>query len=287
MSDPLIVHWPRGIEARGEVRGQYVHVVDVAPTILEALGARAAGDAQRRRAAPARGRELRAHVQRRRRRRRSKKVQYYEMIALARAVGRRLEGGGRAAAGRAADRGDARARRSGSSTTSQRDFSECDDLADAHPEKLAELIEQWWVEAGKYNVLPLDSRMQLRMGEPQAGHACRPATGTCTIPGGAPQFEYTAVNVKDRSHTITAEVDIPEGGAEGVLLAHGSWFAGYSLYVQGRSPASTCTTTWASPSTASSSTAAVPPGTPHARASASRARASTAAAATLLHRRAS
>ena len=51
-------------------------------------------------------------------------------------------------------------------------------------------------------------------------------------PGGAPQFEYTAVNVKDRSHTITAHVDIPDGGAEGVLLAHGSWFAGYSLYVK-------------------------------------------------------
>ena len=53
-------------------------------------------------------------------------------------------------------------------------------------------------------------------------------------PGGAPQFEYTAVNVKNRSHTITAEVEIPAGGAEGVLLAHGSWFAGYSLYVKDR-----------------------------------------------------
>ena len=53
-------------------------------------------------------------------------------------------------------------------------------------------------------------------------------------PGGAPQFQYTAVDVKNRSHTITAEVEIPQGGAEGVLLAHGSWFAGYSLYVKDR-----------------------------------------------------
>ena len=94
-------------------------------------------------------------------------------------------------------------RRSGSSTTSHGDFSECEDLAARHPEKLAELVEQWWVEASKYNVLPLDSRMQLRMGERKPGTI---PTGNRRVfyPGGAPQFEYTAVNVKDRSHTITA-----------------------------------------------------------------------------------
>jgi arylsulfatase len=114
-----------------------------------------------------------------------------------------------------------------------RDFSECEDLAETHPEKLAELVERWWVEAEKYNVLPLDSRMQLRMGERKP--STLPAgTRYVYYPGGAPQFEYTAVNVKNRSHSITAEVEIPEGGAEGVLLAHGSWFAGYSLYVKDR-----------------------------------------------------
>jgi hypothetical protein len=115
----------------------------------------------------------------------------------------------------------------------ERDFSECDDLADRHPEKLAELVERWWAEAAKYNVLPLDSRMQLRMGERKPGTA--PAGNRFVYyPAGAPQFHYTAVDVKNRSHTITAEVEIPEGGAEGVLLAHGSWFAGYSLYVKNR-----------------------------------------------------
>jgi arylsulfatase len=115
----------------------------------------------------------------------------------------------------------------------ENDFSECEDLADRHPEKLAELVERWWVEAGKYNVLPLDSRMQLRMGERKPSTV---PSGNRYVyyPGGAPQFEYTAVNVKNRSHTITAEVEIPAAGAEGVLLAHGSWFAGYSLYVKQR-----------------------------------------------------
>ena len=115
----------------------------------------------------------------------------------------------------------------------ERDFSECENLADKHPGKLAELVERWWVEAGKYNVLPLDSRMQLRMGERKPSTV--PASNRYVYyPGGAPQFQYTAVDVKNRSHTITAEVDIPREGAEGVLLAHGSWFAGYSLYVKER-----------------------------------------------------
>ena len=111
------------------------------------------------------------------------------------------------------------------------DFSECTDLATQHPEKLRELIDLWWAEAEKYNVLPLDSRMQARMAEPKP-LAARPSGRYVYYPGGAPSFEYTAVNVKNRSHTITAYVEIPEGGAEGVLLAHGSWFAGYALYVQ-------------------------------------------------------
>jgi hypothetical protein len=75
--------------------------------------------------------------------------------------------------------------------------------------------------------------MQARMAE-RKPRAAAPASRYVYYPGGAPQFEYTAVNLKDRSHTITAAVEIPEGGAEGVLLAHGSWFAGYSLFVQDR-----------------------------------------------------
>ena len=113
------------------------------------------------------------------------------------------------------------------------DFSESNNLADQHPEKLKELIERWWIEAGKYNVLPLDSRLQLRMGERKPSTVSQ-GNRHVYYPGMAAQFEYTAVNLKNRSHSITAEVEIPAGGAEGVLLAHGSWFAGYTLYVKDR-----------------------------------------------------
>jgi arylsulfatase len=231
MSDPLIVHWPKGIAARGEVRGQYVHAVDVAPTVLEALAiepppvldgvpqrplegvsfAHTFGDA----GAPTR-----------------KRVQYYEMIAS-----RALWADGWKAVVEQ-PQGDALTEEALANQKWElyhvaEDFSECEDLAARHPDKLAELVDLWWVEAGKYNVLPLDSRMQARMGERKPGTG---PTGNRFVyyAGGAPQFEYTAVNVKNRSHTITAEVEIPAAGAEGVLLAHGSWFAGYSLYVKDR-----------------------------------------------------
>ncbi len=231
MSDALIVHWPKGIEARGEVRGQYSHVVDVVPTVLEALGvdppAQINGVAQR----PIEGVSF-AHTFASPDAPTGKTVQYYEMIGSRaiwhdgwKAVAEQEQGPPLTEEGLARQRWEL--------YHVAEDFSECHDLAAQHPEKLAELVERWWAEAGKYNVLPLDARMQARMAE-RKPLAARDTSRYVYYAGGAAQFEYTAVNLKNRSHTITAEVFIPEGGAEGVLLAHGSWFAGYSLYVKDR-----------------------------------------------------
>ena len=231
MSDPLIISWPKGIAARGEIRAPYVHVVDIAPTILEALSiqppATLNGVAQR----PIEGISF-AHTLNDAKAPTNKRVQYYEMIGSRalwadgwKAVVEQPQGEMLTDAMLAGQKWEL--------YHVAEDFSECDDLADKHPQKLNALIEQWWVEAGKYNVLPLDSRMQLRMGERKP--SSMPAGDRYVYyPNGAPQFEYTAVNVKNRSHTITAEVEIPADGAEGVLLAHGSWFAGYSFYVKDR-----------------------------------------------------
>ena len=231
MSDPLIVHWPRGIRSRGEVRGQYAHVVDIAPTLLEALGIEAPavlnGVPQR----PLEGVSF-AHTFDGASAPTAKRVQYYEMIGSRalwadgwKAVVEQPQGEMMTDAMLDAQQWEL--------YHVDEDFSESIDLAASHPEKLKELIERWWVEAGKYNVLPLDSRMQARMAERKPSTV---ASGNRHVyyPGMAPQFEYTAVDLKNRSHTITAEVEIPEAGAEGVLLAHGSWFAGYSLYVKNR-----------------------------------------------------
>ena len=236
MSDPLIAHWPAGIAARGEVRGQYVHVVDIAPTILEALELEPPrvlnGVTQR----PLEGVSF-APTFADGKAPGAKTVQYYEMIG-SRAI---WADGWKAVVEQ--PQGEHLTEEALDAQTWElyhvaEDFSECNDLAAEHPEKLAALIERWWVEAGKYNVLPLDSRMQLRMSERKPGTAAK-GNRRVYLPGGAPQFEYTAVNVKNRSHRITASVDLTVAGvaqatAEGVLLAHGSWFAGYSLYVKDR-----------------------------------------------------
>jgi arylsulfatase A-like enzyme len=229
MSDPLVVHWPKGIAGRGEIRGQYAHVVDLTPTILEALGVEPpsvlAGVPQR----PLEGVSF-AHTFRDGAAPSRKRVQYYEMIG-SRAI---WADGWKAVVEQPQNEELTEAilaRQKWELYHVETDFSECNDLADRHPEKLAELVALWWREAEKYNVLPLDSRMQARMGERKPG-TIRADGPVVYYPGAAPQFEYTAVDLKDRPHEIRAEVVIPDAGAEGVLLAHGSWFAGYSLYVK-------------------------------------------------------
>ena len=113
------------------------------------------------------------------------------------------------------------------------DFSECHDLAAEHPEKLEELIDVWWREAERNQVLPLDNRPFIAMLEP----------GPTGVPhrdryvyrrSGSRVSEEMAADVKGRSHTIEASVEIPGDGAEGVLLAMGSILGGYSLYVADR-----------------------------------------------------
>jgi len=229
MSDPLIVHWPKGIAARGEVRSQYVHVVDITPTLLEALGLEAPKVLNHVPQRPLEGVSF-AHTFGDAQAPTHKRVQYYEMIASRaiwadgwKAVVEQPQGEMLTDEMLAAQKWEL--------YHVAEDFSETRDLAAEHPDKLARLVEQWWAEAGKYNVLPLDSRMQLRMGERKPGSRA-PARRHVFEPFGAPQFEYTAVNLKNRSHTITAQVHLPPEGAQGVLFAHGSWFSGYSLYVK-------------------------------------------------------
>jgi arylsulfatase len=112
------------------------------------------------------------------------------------------------------------------------DASERHDVAGEHPEILQELIALWYVEAGKYNVLPITGPDQMRFAadRPQLSsdrdrYVYYP--GTQTVP------ESAAVKVLNRSHVIAALVDIPDNGAEGVLLSHGGSAGGYVLYVQG------------------------------------------------------
>jgi arylsulfatase len=226
--DTLIVHWPKGIEARGEIRNQYHHVVDLVPTVLEALDLEAPVSINGIDQKPLEGVSLaysfnNPHAPTR------KEVQYYEMFGHRgiwykgwKAVTYHSP---RAAGNFDDDHWEL--------YNLDQDFSEMNDLAQDQPQKLRELIDIWWAEAGKYQVLPLDDRTGSRFYEDKP----RPARdrtsfalfpGTSMIPGGM------APNTRNRSYVVKAFVDIPERGAEGVLLAHGGRFGGYSLFVQNK-----------------------------------------------------
>src|SRR6266536_1491932 len=112
-----------------------------------------------------------------------------------------------------------------------KDFSEVDDLADREPQRLDEMIKLWWSEAEKHNVLPLDDRFGPRFAENAARfHGARNRFAFHAGMGHVPTD--VAPDVRSRSYTIEAHVEIGEGSAEGVLIAHGDATSGYSLYVK-------------------------------------------------------
>jgi hypothetical protein len=110
------------------------------------------------------------------------------------------------------------------------DPTECHDLADKHPEKLKEMIDLWYEEADKYNVLPLQGTVGSRVGFP--GPMPGRATDKHIFFPGATVPALVAPNTYNRPHTITAEVNVPKGGVEGVIYSMGSNAGGYSLFVK-------------------------------------------------------
>lgn len=229
-AEPFIVHWPAGFEAKGEVRTQFAHVVDVVPTVLDLLNMTIPVSINGVSQAPVEGVSFAstfddADVELQR------EAQYFEM------VGRRAiyHDGWRAYS--PWEFGQEITAASLESDTEwmlfhiDEDFSESRNVADQHPEKVAELERLWWTQASRYNVLPLDGRSTPRAMEPRP-RMTDPRSQYVYYPGAGEVGSSVAANVLNRSFSITAEVNIPEGGAEGVLLAQGGTFAGYSLFVK-------------------------------------------------------
>ncbi|MCP4750008.1 MAG: arylsulfatase [Proteobacteria bacterium] len=232
VADPLIVQWPQGIKAKGEKRRQYVHAIDLAPTVLELLGIRPPesidGHAQKPLEGTSFGYSL-DHGEAEDRH----PTQYYEMMGC-RAIYHR---GWKAVAwhNKAVPVPGLEGKPFDDDVWElyhvAEDFSEFEDLADKHPDKLRQLQDLWWAEAGRYDVLPLDDRAMQRLFDPRP-KPHEDKSEYVYFPNGAPIGEGVAVNVKNRSHTIAAEAEIPPEGAEGVLLCHGGRFGGYTLFVK-------------------------------------------------------
>jgi len=225
--DPMVIHWPKGIAAKGEIRHQYHHVTDVVATILDVVGVEMPDVYRGVKQHPLDGVSMRysfeaqeAPTQ--------KHVQYYAMIGT-RGI---WKDGWKAATIHAplTGKGNFDADRWELYNTDV-DRSESHDLAAQHPEKLKELIDTWFAEAEANNVLPLDDRSareQLTIDRPQAEP---PRTRYTYYPDAVAVPESVAVNVRGRSFKIVADVDLG-ADAEGVLFAHGSRFGGHTLFIK-------------------------------------------------------
>jgi arylsulfatase len=117
------------------------------------------------------------------------------------------------------------------------DWTQAHDLAAEYPDKLAELQRLWLIEAVKYNVVPLDDRFAER-GNPELAGRPELIRGTRqrVFPGFGRLTEWAVVNTKNKSYSITAEVDVPESGAEGVIVALGGITGGLAMYAKGGMP---------------------------------------------------
>jgi arylsulfatase A-like enzyme len=243
ISDPFIVHWPSGIKAAGEVRNQYAHAIDMVPTVLEALEIEPPTAIRGVSQTPIQGVSF-AHTFDKPDAASKHVTQYFEMIGH-RSI---YHDGWRAVCPWPGTSFTESGRQFGTPLSADvltqldadgwelyhvaEDAAENHDLAAENRPKLLELIAQWYVEADKYNVLPIDGRGAQRLGEARPTIA-PDRTRYIYFPGTQEVPATAAPRILNRPHTITALVDIPVGGAEGVLVSQGGVDGGFTFYLEG------------------------------------------------------
>ncbi len=232
----LIVSWPKGIKTRGELRSQFHHVIDVVPTILEATGIPAPKVVDGIRQKPIEGVSMlysfdNANAKDRR------KTQYFEMVSY-----RAIYHDGWVAANRPWIPWEDKGRNMEGVLNSPwelyniaNDFSQSEDLAAKEPAKLAELKAKFVEEAKKYGVFPLDPRFAERY-DPKMRESGEPKTKWTYYGNDVWLPEAIGPMLFPRGHTVTAELEIPKGGAQGVIACVGSYSVGWSLYVKDGKP---------------------------------------------------
>lgn len=240
VSDPFLVQWKKGIRARGEIRRQYLHAIDMVPTVLDAIGIEPPSAIRGVTQSPIQGVSFRPSFE-------SSEAptehhtQYFEMLGH-----RSLYHDGWRAVCPWPGSSFSEGRPFGTALLAEdlrkldvhgwelyhvdQDPTETSDLASTHPDKLRELVTLWYVEAGKYNVLPIDGRGQQRFADERPQLTADRQTyvfypRTQVVP------ENAAPRILNRSHVIEAEVVIPDDGAEGVLLNMGGNTGGFTFFV--------------------------------------------------------
>ncbi len=234
--NPMVVSWPARIKDTGGLRQQFHHINDVTPTLLEVIGLEQPKYVNGIKQKPMEGVSFAytfaddgAKAAER------KKTQYFELIG-----NRGIYHDGWMASAQHKEPWNTAGTKPFDGDTWElydisKDFTQADDLAAANPRKLKQMQRLFEKEAEKYNVFPLDDRAAARFANPNGINRPSFVTGRNHFeffPGAVRLPEAVAPSVKSKSHTITADVVIPEGGAEGALLAMGGDEGGYVLYVK-------------------------------------------------------
>ncbi len=233
----MVIHWPKGITAKGELRSQWHHVIDIAPTILEAAGLPEPKSVNGTPQTPIEGVSL-AYTFADAKAPSRHTTQYFEIFG-----NRAIYDNGWLAGTVHRAAWEFKVRRPLEDDIwelydTRADFSLANDLAAKNPEKLKELQALFLKEAVKYSVLPIDDRTLERLNAALVGRPDLMAgrTSLTVYQGMLGMSENVFINTKNRSHTITAEVDIPKNAAKGVLLAQAGRFGGWSLYLKDGKP---------------------------------------------------
>ncbi|WP_166830662.1 arylsulfatase [Thalassoroseus pseudoceratinae] len=226
-----VIHWPNGIDSEGEIREQFTHVIDVAPTILEAAGLPHPESVNGIQQQAIEGKSMlysfnNADAPE------QHSTQYFEMFG-----NRGIYHNGWTAVTKHRTPWtpqDAKVPAFDDDVWelySDKDWTQSKNLAKDMPEKLHELQRQWLIEAARYNVLPLDDRVIEKMNPDTAG---RPilieGKKQLLFSGMGRLLENNVLNIKNKSHSVTAAIVVPEKGAEGVIISQGANIGGWSLY---------------------------------------------------------
>ena len=231
-----IVHWPNGIKAKGEVRTQFHHVIDVAATVLDVAGLPEPTSVNGIQQMPLHGVSMATSFDDAGAAE-SRETQYFEMFC-----NRGIYHKGWTAVTRHSIPWVATESPAFDDDVWELygpdDWTQAHDLAAEQPEKLRDLQRLFLIEAGKYNVLPLDDRRFERFNPDLAGRPQLIKGDRQLLFGGMGRLsENSVVALKNKSHAVTAEIEVPESGAEGVIVAQGGAFGGWTLYAHEGKPA--------------------------------------------------
>jgi len=227
-----VVHWPKGIKAKGEIRSQFSHVIDVAPTILEAAGLPEPVSVNGVAQDPIEGTSM-LYAFNNAKAEEQHEIQYFEMFG-----NRGIYHKGWTAVTKHRTPWDLEAKMPALDDDvwelyEPGDWSQANDVSKKMPEKLHELQRLWLIEATRYKVLPIDDRTVEKMNPDTAGRPQLIKGNTQLLFSGMGRLlENCVLNIKNKSHSVTAEITVPKEGAEGVIICQGANIGGWSLYAK-------------------------------------------------------